>query len=177
MTRLVPLMVIAALIHATVWVTGIFLTNLDATPYYGGSSGFLPSTGDSDHAYDKFSAWLSGGGQMEDVADPGDGPIALLRWAISAPICGAADLVKALIAISIIKYDLIDLLPTDGFGNWLRIIIHAIGVLITLTFFTRVVEFAVRAGVFSNVYMMGVLGLVGALGISATLLDFGGLCG
>ena len=63
MISLVPLFVAALIVHAGLTLASIFLANLgDVLPFYGGATGFLPSTGDDAHAYDKFSAWLAGGG-------------------------------------------------------------------------------------------------------------------
>ena len=70
MISLVPLFMAALIVHISLMLASIFLANLgDVSPFYGGASGFLPSTGDEAHAYDRFSAWLSGGGPAVD--DPG----------------------------------------------------------------------------------------------------------
>ena len=174
MTNLIPLFIFSAILHITIWGAGIFLTNLGDTPFYGGATGFLPSTGDAAHPYDTFSAWLAGGGPS-GVDQPSDeGGISIFRWIVVTPLCGMVSLIKTIISLGILNYDLVQLLPSDGFGNWIKIIINCVGALITLTLFARLVEFAIRAGVFSNIYMMGLVLGVAAVGVVAALLNAGG---
>ena len=174
MTSLIPLFIFAAILHITVFVAGLFLVNLGDVANYGGETGFLPSTGDSANAYDQFSSWLAGGGPTSVEGPEDSAGVSTFRWIVKTPMCGMVSLVKTIITLSIVNYDLVNLLPTEGFGNWLRIIIHSIGALITLALFARLTEIAIRAGVFSNIYMLAVLGLVSVGGIVATLLNAGG---
>ncbi len=144
-------------------------------PFYGGSTGFLPSTGDDTHAYDVFSAWLSGGGPT--VADPGDqGGIGVLAWAVrTPPLCGMVSVVKFIISLAILHlYDAIQIILSDGFGNWFKIIIHVLGALIAIGLIARIVDIAVRAGVFSNQYLLILILGVSIIGSLATVLDASG---
>ena len=174
MTSLVPLLIFAAIIHIALMGGTIFLQNLTAaTPYYGGETGFLPSTGNQANTYDKFSAWLSGGGPSAN--DPGSaGGVGILQWAVRTPLCGMVSVIKFILSLSVLNYDVIRLIPSDGFGNWFKIIVHVLGALITIALFSRIVEFAIRAGVFSNVYLMAIVLGIAVLGTVATALNASG---
>ena len=175
MISLVPLFMAALIIHIALMVASIFLANLgDVLPFYGGSTGFLPSTGDDTHAYDVFSAWLSGGGPAVD--DPGDrGGIGVLAWAVRTPLCGMVSVVKFIISLATLHlYDAIQVIPSDGFGNWFKIIIHVLGALIAIGLIARIVDIAVRAGVFSNQYLLILILGVSIIGSLATVLDASG---
>lgn len=179
MPGVLKLRTIATILHISLMGATIYLQNWgDATPFYGGATGSLPSTGDGNHPYDWFSAWLSGGGTRLD--DPGDqGGIQILGWIISGPLCGMVVIVKALLSLTILHYDVVQLISTDGFGGWFKILIHMVGAYLSISLMSRLVAFAIRAGVFSNVYIMGAIGLVSVLGIAATALNVGGIfsCG
>ena len=180
MISLVPLFVVALILHVGLMLASIFLANLgDALPFYGGDTGFLPSTGDDTHTYDKFSSWLSGGGPAVD--DPGDqGGIGVLAWAVKTPLCGMVSVIKFTLSLATLHlYDVIQVIPSDGFGNWFKIVIHILGALIAIGLIARIVDLAIRAGVFSNPYLLGLILGVSIIGSVATVLDgSGGLtCG
>lgn len=175
MIALVPLFVVALVVHVALMLASIFLSNLgDALPFYGGTTGFLPSTGDDAHAYDKFSVWLSGGGPAID--DPGDaGGIGVLAWAVRTPLCGMVSVVKFILSLATLHlYDAIQIIPSDGFGNWFKIVIHILGALIAIGLIARIVDIAIRAGVFSNNTLLLLLLGVSILGSVATVLDAAG---
>ena len=175
MISLVPLFVAALIVHAGLMLASIFLANLgDVSPFYGGATGFLPSTGDDTHAYDKFSAWLAGGGPAVD--DPGDkGGIGVLAWAVRGPLCGMVSVVKFTISLATLHlYDVIQVIPSDGFGNWFKIVIHILGALIAIGLVARIVDIAIRAGVFSNNTLLILLLGVSVFGSVVTLLDAAG---
>ena len=175
MISLVPLFLTALIIHVALMLASIFLANLgDVLPFYGGATGFLPSTGEEAHAYDKFSAWLSGGGPAVD--DPGDaGGIGVLAWAVRGPLCGMVAVVKFILSLATLHlYDAIQIIPSDGFGNWFKIVIHILGALIAIGLIARIVDIAIRAGVFSNQYLLILILGVSIFGSLATVLDASG---
>ena len=88
-------------------------------------------------------------------------------------------IVKALLSLTILHYEVVQIISTDGFGGWFKILIHMAGAYISISLMSHLVAFAIRAGVFSNVYIMGAVGLVSLLGIAATALNAGGIfsCG
>ena len=175
MVALVPLFVAALIVHIALMLASIFLANLGGvSPFYGGSTGFLPSTGNDTHGYDQFSAWLSSGGPAVD--DPGDkGGIGVLAWAVKTPLCGMVSVVKFIISLATLHlYDAIQVIPSDGFGNWFKIIIHTLGALIAIGLIARIVDLAIRAGVFSNQYLLILILGVSVFGSIVTLLDASG---
>ena len=180
MISLVPLFVVALILHVGLMLASIFLANLgDGLPFYGGDTGFLPSTGDDTHTYDKFSAWLSGGGPaVDDLGNQGG--IGVLAWAVKTPLCGMVSVIKFILSLAILHlYDVIQIIPSDGFGNWFKIVIHILGALIAIGLIARIVDLAIRAGVFSNNTLLILLLGVSVFGSIVTLLDAtGGLtCG
>ena len=175
MISLVPLLKAALIVHIALMLASIFLANLgDALPFYGGPTGFLPATGDDAHAYDKFSAWLSGGGpSVNDLGNQGG--IGVLAWAVREPLCGMVSVVKFIISLATLHlYDAIQVIPSDGFGNWFKIVIHILGALIAITLIARIVDIAIRAGVFSNQYLLILILGVSIIGSLATVLDASG---
>ena len=96
MAGLNKILVVAVIVHVALFGATIFLTNaISDLPYYGGDHGFLPSTGNSNNTYDRFSAWLSGGGRDQEYEEPdAEGGIAILGWIIKGPICSTVAIVK-----------------------------------------------------------------------------------
>ena len=176
MTGLNKLIAITIIVHVAVFGATILLQNaVSETPYYGGNTGFLPSTGDSNHAYDQFSGWLSGGAQEEEVDDPESGSIIdTLKWIVLGPLCSTVSIVKFLISFTIIKYGFIDDIPNMGFGLWFKTVIHVVATLLHVTLISILVRFAVQAGVFSNPQLLGLLIGVSLLGAVVTALNAGG---
>ena len=174
MAGLNRLLAVAIIVHVALFGATIFIQNGTVdVPYYGGDHGFLPSTGDDAGAYDQFSSWLAGGSRQQ-LDEPGDGVIGLLKWIIPGPLCGIVNIVKFLISIGILKYGIIDSIPSEGFGLWFKTAVHLAATLIHVGLISMLLGFAVRAGVFSNVYLLGALGIISVLGIVATVLDLGG---
>jgi len=169
------ILAVTIIIHVGLFGSTLYLDNSATdTPFYGGAHGFLPSTGDSANAYDRFSGWLAGGGR-QDMSDPGElGGIELLGWIVSGPLCGMASAVKFLISAGILNYGLITLIPNEGFGLWFKMIVNLAAAFVHIGILSSLVGFAIRAGVFSNVYLMVGIGLISAFGIVATLLNAGG---
>lgn len=168
------LVAMALIVHVTLFVSTIFLTNaLQTMPYFGGNSGFLPSTGDGNNAYDRFSSWISGNeGSMSEPSD--EGGIAILQWIVRGPMCSSVTIVKFLIALTVLKYGVIDLISSAGFGLWFKIAVHLVGFLLNIALVNVLVRFAIQAGVFSNIYIMAAIGLMSIIGIVATMLNAGG---
>ena len=176
MAGLNKILVVAIIVHVALFGATIFLANAIADlPYYGGDHGFLPSTGNSDNAYDQFSAWISGGGRDQEFEEPdAEGGIAILGWIIKGPVCSTVAIVKFMLSITILKYGIIDLIPNTGFGLWFKTVIHMVATLIHIGLVSVLVGFAIKAGVFSNIHLMVALGLISAFAIVSTLLDAGG---
>lgn len=178
MPGILKLLVLTLVIHVALTGATIYLANAGDTPYYGGSTGFLPGTGDDQHPYDQFSGWLSGGGsRLNEPAQ--EGGIGILRWIVDTPMCGMVFIVRGLITLTIFHYDVVQLIPTDGFGGWFKILLHLLGALLTGALMSTMVAFAIRAGVFSNVYLMGIILGIAVVGIAASALNAGGVfsCG
>ncbi len=168
------LVAVALIVHVSLFVATIFLTNVvQDTPFFGGSAGFLPTTGDSAGAYDRFSAWISGNqGNMNEPSDQGG--IAILQWIVRGPLCTSVTIVKFLLAVTVLKYGVIDLISSDGFGLWFKTAVHLVGGFMNIALVSILVRFAIQAGVFSNIYIMAALGLMSVVGIVSTLLNAGG---
>lgn len=177
MPGIIKLLVVAVILHSALMGADIFLDNIaSSTAHYGGQTGFLPATGDRDHAYDQFTAWLGGGGSQ--LADPGDqGGIAILQWIVRTPLCGMIGIIRFLVSLTILNYDVVRLIPSDGFGNWFKILVNIVGALLNGTLMSVVVRFAIQAGVFSNVYLMGLVLGIAVIGAVATALNAGGIFG
>ena len=175
MIGLNQLLAVMLIVHVALFGSTIFLQNSSSdTAYYGGPHGFLPSSGDSASAYDRFSSWLVGDSRAQ-LDDPGEtGGLAILQWIVRTPLCGTVGAVKTLISVTILKYGLVDSIPNEGFGMWVKVVIHLIATFIHSAGLNMLVRFAIQAGVFSNVYIMGAIGLISAFGIVATLLNAGG---
>ena len=152
MAGLNKILVVAVIVHVALFGATIFLTNaISDLPYHGGDHGFLPSTGNSSNTYDRFSAWLSGGGRDQEYEEPdAEGGIAILGWIIKGPICSTVSIVKFMLSMTILKYGIIDMIPNMGFGLWFKTVIHLVAALIHVGLVSVLVGFAVRAGVFSN---------------------------
>ena len=156
---------LAAIVHVACFGAGLYLGNaLSETPNYGGFTGFLPATGGGD-----------------SLSDPEQGgAFKFLRWILSSdgPVCGTVTITKMLIGMVFLEYEVINLLPVDGFGNWFRLAIHLIGAAINITLIGILVRFAVQAGIFNNPQLLVLIGVISLFGFSATLLNAGGLiCG
>ena len=161
--------------HAAFGIGHIFVSNLDAlVPNYGGSMGFLPQTGDADSPYDKFSNFLAddGGPQVEPLDNQGG--LNFIRWAIFTPMCVMSTIVKVLLAAASFNYGLLTLLPSEGPGLWVRLIIHMVGIMLTANLLNQVVAFALRTGIFSQKWgIVGILG-VAAVGAASAIADGAG---
>ena len=181
MPGLNQLMAVAIIIHVALFGSTIFLANaVSEMPYFGGTRGFLPSTGDNDNAYDQFSGWLAGGAEEEEREDVGEGGIIdLFRWIIQGPACTVVSIVKFMISVTIIKYGIIDLLPNAGFGLWFKTIVHLVAALVHARFALVLFRAAIQAGVFSNPTMLALVVGISAVGFALTGLNAGGVfsCG
>ena len=174
MAGLNRLLAVAIIIHVALFGATIFIQNgVSDVAYYGGDHGFLPSTGDDAGAYDQFSSWLSGGSRQQ-LEEPAGGVIGLFKWIVQGPLCGTVNIVKFMISIGILKYGIIDSIPSEGFGLWFKTAVHLAATLIHVALISLLLGFAVRAGVFSNVYLLAAVGIIGALGIVTTVLNLGG---
>ena len=161
--------------HASFGIGHVFVSNLHSlVPDYGGSMGFLPQTGDADSPYDKFSNFLAGdaGPQVEELDKQGG--LNFIRWAIFTPMCVMSTIVRVLLAAASFNYGLLTLLPTEGPGLWVRLIIHIVGIMLTANLLNQVVSFALRTGIFSQGWgVIGVLG-VAAIGAASAIADGAG---
>ena len=173
MPGLNQLMAVAIIVHVALFGSTIFLANAVADlPYFGGSHGFLPSTGDDQNAYDQFSGWLSGGAEEEERDDIGGGGIIdLFRWIITGPACTVVGIIKFMISVTIIKYGIIDLLPNDGFGLWFKTIVHLVATLVHARFALLLFRGALQAGILSNPTMLALVVGISAVSFALTGLD------
>ena len=174
---ILPLTVIVVLLHVAAVVTGIFgenLTSVTGTAYYGGSSGPLPG---EDSPYHAITSFLMG----EDrpvTREPGDqGGFGLFKWIIAGPMCVFADVVKLLLNITTFNYAVIQLIPSEGFGLWVKVFIHSLSTAFNLYAGKQLIELLLRAGVFSNPYALVALGVLSSIGLVSIIANGTGALG
>ena len=198
--KIIGVTALLVLVHIGMTVADIFSVNLNQAlslarqeAYFGGEGGFLPSTGDDQHPYDQFTGWLRQGGQIgEDdgsrssqLDDPADaegnapGGVALLQYIVRAPLCTLSQLVRFNISLAVLNYETLDLLPDEGFGYWFKLAIHTFAFGVTIVLASRLVQFALRAGIFSSPYLMAAVLGIAILGTISTIAEGAGglVCG
>ena len=170
--RIYVLAVSMTVIHLAAGGFGsVVITNLvsqTGVATYGGPSGFVPG---EESPYSAFGTFLYGD-DSPDPALPGEdsGGLGLARYGMTEGICVISGMVKWGIIITTFAYPVIDIIPMEGFGLWVRIGIHLLSLAAFVAFFFRLVEMLAGWGVFSNVYVMVAIGLISSVGLLATIL-------
>lgn len=168
--KLLYLVALLGAVHLTAGGLGtIIITNLvsqTGIATYGGSRGFLPG---DDSPYSSFGKYLYGDGEPER-REPGSGPMGLLKYGVFEGACLGVSATKFLLILATFSYPAIDIIPTEGFGLWLRISIHIMSVLAWATAIFRLLELAIQAGAFSNVYLLIAIGLITSAGLISNIV-------
>ena len=135
---------------------------------YGGERGFLPG---EDSPYSAFGRFLYGDDQPS-LTLPGEdsGGLGLAKYGVTDGICFISTTVKQAIIITTFAYPVIDIIPLQGFGLWIRLAIHlaSLSAMGAVMFF--LVELLIQMGVFSNVYVLIAVGVISSAGLVSTIL-------
>ena len=174
---LTAVLVIATLFHVAAVASGVFMDNLfdpTGTAYYGGETGPLPGAGS---AYESLTSFLAGDDRPA-LDDPGDvGGFAVFRWILTGPLCISVDITKMFLTVTTFAYPVVMVIPSEGFGLWIKLAIHAVSTLLTLVGVGKLVGFLMRSGVLSNPYALVALGIMGVVGFVSTLANGAGVLG
>ena len=180
-----PLLTLLITLHAAMVLGNLFIYNLqhpDQADY--GVNAFLPTGGaDPSHPYNRaftFLRPLDANGNLVGVASPPSGGLfPYLLWAVKVPVCGMSGLTGAIVGYSTFSYDVIDIIPDDGWGGWLKTFIHLIGTLITLTLLVQVFGMLSKMGIVQSPKMLIALGIAGGTLLGGAFLVAGGIvaCG
>ena len=171
--KLVYLLALFGVIHlAGGGIGSNIITNLvsqTGAPTYGGSRGFLPG---DDSPYSAFGKYLYGDGEPGRQLPGADqsGIAGLMQYGVFRGACMMSEGVTFLIILATFSYPVIDIIPTEGFGLWIRLVIHILGVLGLLVVGVQLLEWAIRAGVFSNVYLLIAIGIVSSAGLLSNIV-------
>ena len=132
-----PVIILTVIIHIALLGTDIFMTNLWVhTPWYGGETGFMPTgkptgaDGETTHPYDVVSNFLRGGedgpqSQTDNLKD-GSG-LKIFQWIVRTPLCMLSTLIRFQLSLTTFTYDIVRILPDDGFGYWIQMAIPMVG--------------------------------------------------
>ena len=170
--RIMGLMALLVLVNIGIMGVQIVLVNLNTTiPYYGGDAGFLPQGGtDADpHAYDKVARFLRNG-PGGDPPDAGEG-FGIIRYGLNRCLCFAGSLSGMLLSMTTFNHSLLELLPTEGWGLWVKLAIHALGAFLAGVVLSRIFEMVLRSGILSNPYMLAFILGTSVISISGLLLS------
>ena len=146
----------------------INLTSVTGQATYGGDAGFLPG---EDSPYSAFGEFLYGDGQpAPDLIGDDAGGLGLARYGVTQGICFMSNSVKMLLIISTFSYPVIDIIPMEGFGLWIRICIHLASLAALGAVLFLLVQLLIQMGIFSNIYILVAIGLVSSAGLVSTVL-------
>ena len=163
------LLAVLVLINVAVMGVQIVLVNLNTTiPYYGGEAGFLPQGGTADdpHAYDKVARFLRNG-PAGDPPDAGEG-FGIIRYGLNRCLCFAGSISGMMLTLTTFNHALLELLPTEGWGLWIKLAINAVGAFMAGVVLDRIFRMVLRSGVLSNPYMLAFL-------LGSSVISIGGL--
>ena len=170
--RITGLLIVMLILHAGFNISGIFLNNIRSTEAtYGGSSGFLPG-GDESSFYGRTMSFLDGGDgspSLDAGLDTATGGVGFLGWMFRTPVCTMTSATRITVGLTIFNYDLLDILPREGFGNWIRIIVHAVGTIMTLLLASRLFGFLRSSGILTNFRLLATIGVVSGIGVLGSL--------
>ena len=150
-----------ALFAGNLWYANV--TNPEV-PYYGGVYGFVPSTSEEDSLYTQTADFITG--VNSQPSSPSGGVIGLLKWAAHPAVCGTSDALRSIIAYTTFTgYTYIEILPTGGFLDWIRLIAVIAGNLVQMTLGLIGFVMLIRSGALANVWMLAALGILTTGGI------------
>ena len=167
-------LVLAAIFHIAAVGSGIFLTNLydpAGVAYYGGESGIFPS---DDSAYGDLTSFLMGDDALQTETPAREGGFGIFRYIITSGMCAGSDVTKMALSVMTFNYPVIQLFPSEGFGLWIKLIIHAVSTCGSYLILSRLVQFLIKAGVLGNPYILAGLGVMSAVGIISTFANGAG---
>ena len=134
---------------------------------YGGESGFIPG---EDSPYSAFGNFLYGSGEPTPDLPGESGGIALARYGLIDGVCVVSSAVKWGIIITTFSYPVVDIIPVEGFGLWIRLAIHVLSTGAIVAVMVRLVDLLAQMGVFSNVYILIAAGILTSVGLVSTIL-------
>ena len=108
---------------------------------------------------------------------PNESGFAVFRWIITGPMCVSVDVTKMFLTVTTFFYPVVQIIPTEGFGLWIKLGIHAASTVLSIMGAARLVGFLLRSGVLSNPYALVALGIIGAIGFVSTLANGAGVLG
>lgn len=170
---LMPIALIVLVAHFALIGTDTYLTNIISglEDHYGTDAAFLPGGGASDHPYDRFSDFLSGDDRPNVDKLENAGGLGFFQWAVRTPMCTMSTFYKFLLSSVVLNYDVVKIIPTEGWGLWVKTGINLVGTLINIGLILKAVTFALRAGIFSNPTVLALLGLATIAGFAGVMLD------
>ena len=166
-------LVIVTICHIAAVGSGIFLTNLTDPgqgSYYGGETGIFPA---DDSPYGALTSFLAGD-DLEVAAPTREGGFGVFRYVLTSGMCAGVDVTKMSLSLMTFNYPVVQIIPSEGFGLWVKLIIHALGILGAYYVLSKLVAFMVGAGILSNPYALGALGILAGLSIVGTIANGAG---
>ena len=174
--RVMGLLIVLVFINVAFVITAIVLTNLNTTiPYYGGDSAFLPQGGTDDdpHAYDKVARFLRNG-PAGDPPDAGEG-FGIVRYGLTRCLCFIGMMTGMVLSMATFNHAVLELMPTEGWGLWVKLAINAGGAVMAGMVLSRGLEMLLRSGILSNPYMLAFILGGSVLSISGLLISGTGI--
>ena len=69
-------------------------------------------------------------GDDMDVAAPArEGGFGVFRYILTSGVCAGVDVTKMSLNLMTFNYPVVQIIPSEGFGLWIKLLIHALGVL------------------------------------------------
>ena len=144
------------------------LVSFTGVATYGGESGFLPG---DDSPYTAFGKFLYGDDEPSaNLPGESSGGLGLAKYAATEGVCMVSTGVKWMLIMASFSYPVIDIIPMEGFGLWVRIVIHLLALAALTAILWRLFELLLAMGAFSNVYAMIAMGLVSSAGLVSTIV-------
>ena len=164
---LVPMVVVHLLAGGVGSVIIDNLVSYTGEATYGGSTGFVPG---GDSPYSAFGRFLYGDDEPDPSLPEESGGLGLARYGLIDGICVMSSAVRWGLIITTFSYPVVDIIPMEGFGLWVRLAIHVISIGAVVAVMFRVVELLVQMGVLSNVYILIAVGILSSVGLVSTIL-------
>ena len=185
------LLIVAGIFHIGFIIADIVTDNVNLTggeANYGSEMGPLPGEGSPVYSFTQVitnshvkrsvtvyeeckEVDLPDGGkevQCTEKENPNIGVYGLFTWMMRWPVCTIATVVNALISMGYFNYGVVEAIPDEGFANWIKVGIQAIGGIFTIVAAARLFQMLLRSGLLTNVYFM--IGL-GALTLGSIVVD------
>lgn len=170
--QIMGLLALLVLLNVAFIGTQIVLTNLGTKiPYYGGDAGFLPQGGtDRDpHAYDRVARFLRNGPEGDPpAASEGFG---IIKYGMTRCLCFAGSMTGMLLSLTTFNHAMLELMPTEGWGLWVKLAINGLGAFMAGVVLMRVLDIVMRSGILSNPYMLAFILGTSILSVSGLILS------